>query len=238
MRAYIVFPAMLLSLACGGGDEPEYSDETGDHSGQVSATSSDNAAPDADIAGTYAVTGTNPDGSAYQGSLTVTARGDVYQFSWATGQNYEGVGVVSGRAVAVGWGGAECGAVLYRPGSDGTLSGRWALYENESAGTETARHSDGGSGLAGAYTVEGSNPDGTAYSGTLTISPAGESYRLQWESGGTYVGQGIAVDDLFGTSYGTENCGVAVYHISDGSLEGTWTTYGESGVGTERAVKG
>jgi len=234
----MLLPFALLALACGGDSAPADSADANDHSEEVSRSGSDNAAPTADIAGTYTVTGTNPDGSAYEGGLVVTERGDVYQFSWSTGENYEGVGVVSGNAVAVGWGSAACGAVLYRTADDGSLSGRWALYENESAGTETARRSDGGSGLAGAYAIEGSNPDATTYAGTLSIEAAGDVYRLAWESGGAYVGQGIALDGLLGTSYGDQTCGVAIYRISGRSLDGTWTTYGADALGTERAVRG
>jgi hypothetical protein len=238
MRAsLLLLPCLLVAMACGGGgDASGTATDAADEPDGTSREASDNSTPrpPADIAGTYSVTGTNPDGSAYEGALTVTTRGSVYQFSWATGNDYEGVGVVDGNTVAVGWGGPECGAVLYRMADDGSLQGQWALYENESAGTETARRVTDSGAPAGSYLVNGTNPDGSSYTGNLDVTAAGDSYRLAWEAGG--VGQGIVLDDMFGSSYGGEACGVAVYRVSGNTLDGTWTTYGDGAIGTERAV--
>ncbi len=238
MRRFLsLTPALFLALACGGGESASTdTDEVNGHADEVTREGSENAEP-SEIAGTYAVTGTNEDGSAYEGSLVVRPRGSVYQFSWATGNDYEGVGVVDGSTVAVGWGAPECGVALYEVQDDGALMGAWAMYNNEASGTESARRTSG-DGLVGAYTVDGTNPDGTRYAGNLDITPNGESYRLQWEAGGTSLGQGIVMDDMIGSSYGTDACGVAVYRIRGGNLEGQWTTYGSPFVGTENAVKG
>ena len=47
--------------------------------------------------------GTNADGSAYKGKLTVTKGGnDVYQFAWETGTNFIGTGVRMGGYLAAG----------------------------------------------------------------------------------------------------------------------------------------
>ncbi len=189
-----------------------------------------------DLAGTYDVAGTNLDGSPYTGTLQVTARGPAYQFSWATGNDYEGVGLQGDDAVAAAYGGDGCGVVLYRVGRDGTLDGRWAIYGMEGVGTERARRTSG-SGLAGAYAVEGTNPDGTPYAGTLVVERDGPAYTLTWQAGDTYVGEGILMDDEFGTSYGGEDCGVAVYAVQGGDLDGQWTGYGAGAVGTERATR-
>ena len=239
MRAILtLLPALFLTLACGGGDSTSNdADESNDHADEVTREGSENAAPASDISGTYNVTGTNQDGSAYQGSLVVTTRGSVYQFSWATGNDYEGVGIVNGNTVAVGWGGPECGAALYRMSRDGSLEGQWALYENEAAGTETARRITDSGAPAGSYTVGGTNPDGTSYSGSLDIEAAGDAYRLAWEAGGTSVGQGIVMGSMLGSSYGGDACGVAVYTVDGNTLDGQWTTYGSEFVGTERAVR-
>ena len=190
----------------------------------------------ADLAGSYDVTGTNPDESAYGGTLLVAARGPVYQFSWATGNDYEGVGLQGNDAVAVGYGGEGCGAVIYRVGGDGTLHGRWALYGTEAVGTERARRTSG-SGLAGTYRIEGTNPDGSPYAGSLLVERDGPAYTLTWEAGGTYVGAGILMDDEFGASYGGEACGVAVYTVRGADLDGQWTSHGAGAVGTERATR-
>jgi hypothetical protein len=239
MRSTLLLPILLTCLACAGGsgngDSPKPDD---DHAEEVSRPVNDNARPAADIEGSYAVTGTNPDGSAYEGSLTVTRTGETYSFAWNTGQPYEGVGLVDGNHVAVGWGGAACGGVIYRIGNSGTLNGRWALLGDDAAGTESAARSDGDAGLEGDYSVEGTNPDGSAYSGTLNIEDAGDTVFLRWEAGGTTVGQGIVMDDALGTSYGDDTCGIALYHIRGNTLDGLWTTYGSTSTGTERAVRG
>src|SRR5260370_30336030 len=55
------------------------------------ATSTNSATPP-DIAGKYNVVGSNPDGSTYKGTLEVIPHGDVYQFRWSAGTQYDGVG--------------------------------------------------------------------------------------------------------------------------------------------------
>jgi hypothetical protein len=238
MRLALLTPALLFCLACAGGGGSDESAPKGDeHAEEVSRPVSDNARPAADIEGSYGVTGTNPDGSAYEGSLSVARTGAVYSFHWETGQPYDGVGVVDGNHVAVGWGGESCGGVIYRIGDDGSLYGRWALMGTDAAGTESASRSGGGSGLAGSYSINGTNADGSEYTGSLDITDAGETVQLRWEAGGTSLGEGIVMDNVLGTSYGTNDCGVAVYRIQGNTLDGVWTVYGAGGTGTERAVK-
>src|SRR5436189_1133954 len=60
-----------------------------------------NSAPAPDVAGKYNVTGTNPEGGVYKGTLEVITRGDVYQFRWNAGTQYDGVGVQNGSVIAV-----------------------------------------------------------------------------------------------------------------------------------------
>jgi hypothetical protein len=237
MRSTLLLPILLTCLACAGGsgDAPKEDD---DHAEEVSRPVSDNARPAADIEGSYAVSGTNTDGSAYEGSLTVSRTGDTYRFAWQTGEPYEGVGVVDGNHVAVGWGGAQCGGVIYRIAGDGSLSGRWALMGTSDAGTESATPVGRNAGLEGDYSINGSNPDGTEYAGSLNIEDAGDVLYVSWEAGGSYVGQGIVMDDVLGTSYGDDTCGIALYQIRGNTLDGLWTTYDAGTTGTERAVRG
>src|SRR5262245_44383634 len=69
------------------------------------------------VAGRYTVAGTNPDGSQYAGSLEVLPHGNVFQFRWNAGTQYDGIGVRNGRTVAVafasGSDGSGCGVVDY-----------------------------------------------------------------------------------------------------------------------------
>jgi len=88
------------------------------------------AAPN--IAGKYNITGSNPDGGVYRGTLEVIARGDVYQFRWNAGTQYDGVAVQNGNIVAVafanGSDGKGCGVIHYDIQGDGTLSGKWGYW--------------------------------------------------------------------------------------------------------------
>src|SRR5437867_2570207 len=67
------------------------------------------ATPRTDIAGDYAIVGTNEDGSPYKGSLEVIKHGDVYQFRWDAGKQYDGIGVPNGNVVAVAFAGGSNG---------------------------------------------------------------------------------------------------------------------------------
>lgn len=195
----------------------------------------------ADLAGSYAVAGTNADGSAYDGALRVSRRGALYQFSWATGNDYEGVGVRRGDVVAVGWGGEGCGVAVYgvrRAGSE--LDGVWAFYGQEATGTERALRGTGHEGsVAGSFEMGGTGLDGAAYGGVLTVAPDGPLYRLTWETGPeTYEGVGLRDGDALGASFGADTCGVALYRVRrDGALVGTWTTSGLGALGTETATR-
>ncbi|HEX3084673.1 MAG TPA: hypothetical protein VHP99_09145, partial [Pyrinomonadaceae bacterium] len=84
------------------------------------------SAPAPDIAGKYNITGTNPEGGGYKGTLEVITRGDVYQFRWNAGTQYDGVGVQNGSIVAVAYAngadGKGCGVIDYDIASDGSLS--------------------------------------------------------------------------------------------------------------------
>ena len=95
-----------------------------------------------DIAGTYTIIGRNPNAgnaSDYSGTLTITPRGSVYQFSWETaGRRYEGIGIRQGNTIAVGWGAEQCGVANYQVGANNTLRGNWGVYGQNQSGTEEA----------------------------------------------------------------------------------------------------
>src|SRR5262245_26746387 len=98
-----------------------------------STTRSTSTTTPPDIAGKYNVVGTNPNGAVYKGTLEVIKHGDVFQFRWNAGAQYDGVGVENGNGVAVGFaGGANgkgCGVGEYNIGSDGETEGKegeWA----------------------------------------------------------------------------------------------------------------
>lgn len=86
--------------------------------------------------GVYHVTGTNPDGTPYQGTLTVERLGDTYTLTWETGSTViEGVGLLQGNILSAGW---DCGVITYRVQEDGSMEGIWALCGAGNTGTERA----------------------------------------------------------------------------------------------------
>ena len=207
-----------------------------------SSTSSSSSAPPApapDIAGRYNVVGSNPTGAAYRGTLEVIARGDVYQFRWNAGTQYDGVGVQNGKIVAVafanGADGKGCGVVDYDVMSDGNLNGKWGYWGTNEAGTETATRTSGSS-LAGEYDGLGKNPDGHEYKVKLTVEPAGNLYHFVWSN--NTDGVGIKRGDNVAVGIGGSRCGFVMYEVqSDGTLDGMWGGGGSDKTGTERATK-
>src|SRR5260221_11912110 len=99
----------------------------------TSSTTSNDSSPDKppEIAGKYNVVGSNPGGGTYKGTLEIIPHGDVYQFRWNAGTQYDGVGVANGNVVAVafsnGPNGKGCGVVDYQiEGNDrGAVGGKW-----------------------------------------------------------------------------------------------------------------
>lgn len=204
-----------------------------DHS--KSATS----APKPDIAGKYNITGTNPDGAAYKGTLAVITRGDVYQFRWDAGSQYDGVGIQNGNIIAVayttGANGKGCGVVDYDIQGDGTLDGKWGYWGTNEMGTETAMRT-GGSSLVGEYDATGKNPDGKQYKAKLTVEPAGNLYHFVWSNNSD--GVGIKRGNNVAVGIGGTRCGFVTYQVqSDGSLDGLWGGGGSDKTGTEKATK-
>jgi len=90
---------------------------------------------------------------------------------------------------------------------------------------------------AGKYAVEGTNLDGSAYSGTAEITLASETTCvIEWETNGT-KSSGVCMPngDAFAAAYVLGDAlGLVVYKVNgDGTLEGAWTITGKDGSGTE-----
>ncbi len=244
--AIILF--VVAVLACKSSTSTNISNKSNQStSSATSSSSSDSNAPAAsshvpatraNIAGKYAVTGTNPNGTSYRGALQVIEHGDVYQFHWSAGNQYDGVGVVNGDVVAVSFaGGADgtgCGVVDYNIQSDGSLVGRWGYWGKDEAGTENATRT-GGTGLEGEYDATGKNPNGSPYKSKLTVEPAGNLYRFVWSN--NTDGVGIKQGDNIAVGIGGTRCGFVAYEIKSDGLEGIWGGYGSDRTGTEKATK-
>lgn len=257
MRIYIsvVGISLLVVTACqaGSNDTAEERDVI-DSPDPASPTDpadtdghSDSADPDGSRAesadppwpdGNYSVTGENPDGSTYAGTLSITSAENHLEITWDTEDVYEGLGMVAGNRLITSWG-ETCSTMHYERNDDATLSGTWIQGEEmPDVGTEQATPTGTTAGFPGSYAVSGMNPDGSEYEGTLDIT-GDDVLALNWETGYDYQGVGLVEDSTLAIAWGEEgDCGLAVYRIQpDGVLEGRWTIQHSEEVGTETATR-
>ena len=240
-RSVLAF-AVLIGLVLGCKSTTTSTSNSTGNKDDAKNTNSSNSRSNAgtpDIAGTYNVTGSNPGGGQYKGTLEVIKRGDVYQFRWNAGTQYDGIGIQNENIIAVafanGADGKGCGVVDYDIGSDGSLNGKWGYWGVNEAGTESARRTSG-SGLAGEYDATGKNPDGKTYQTHLTVEPAGNLFHFTWSN--NTDGVAIKRGNNVAVGIGGQRCGFVVYQAqSDGSLDGIWGGGGSDKTGTEKATK-
>ncbi|MDH4118884.1 MAG: hypothetical protein OEX04_18495 [Acidimicrobiia bacterium] len=98
-----------------------------------------------------------------------------------------------------------------------------------------------GPGLSGVYVVNGVDPLGFEYSGTVTITDDEGDIDIQWlitgailEGSGKVLGDTLEVDWSAVEAPRGDSTGTATYEITDdGRLVGTRTVDGVDGVGTE-----
>lgn len=87
------------------------------------------------------------------------------------------------------------------------------------------------------YSVEGTNLNGSTYSGDATINIISDTTcTIEWATGGT-TSKGFCMrnDDAFAAGYVMGDAiGLIIYKMEDGGvLRGLWTITGQNGVGTE-----
>lgn len=196
-----------------------------------------------DIAGNYEASGTNVNGEgAYKGNLTVTKRGEVYQFSWDVGgSKYDGVGVQTDNSIGVsytsGTDGKGCGVALYKINPDGSLDGKAGYWGNDNSENEKATRTNG-TELAGNYDVTGTDPSGKEYKTKLNITPSGPGFIFKWSGSNPLEGVGIQQGNFVTAGFGGKQCAFVAYEIKpDGSLDGKWGGLGTVTFGSEKALK-
>jgi len=92
----------------------------------ASAAGGDVAAPQ----GQYAALGRNPNGTTYQGRVSVTRLGNRFRFDWRVGSSsYYGTGTLDGNVMVVEWGAGS--PVVYALAADGSMKGLWANGRGE-----------------------------------------------------------------------------------------------------------
>ena len=92
------------------------------------------------VGGEYEVSGTNLDGSEYDGTATITVTSDTTcRIHWETGNTTsDGICMLSEDrfAAAYSLSSGEVGLVVYRVKQDGTLDGVWTVADTKGAGKE------------------------------------------------------------------------------------------------------
>ena len=93
----------------------------------------------------------------------------------------------------------------------------------------------GAASPSGDFNVTGTNPGGAGtYSGTVSVTPTGDTFRVVWHVGSdTVQGTGLWVDDKFCIGYQGNSVAVMTEQ-SDGSWKGHWANGSDRSVGTER----
>ena len=77
--------------------------------------------------------------------------------------------------------------------------------------------------IAGRYRAEGRNPDGSAYSGTVTIEQQGQVVDFTWVIGDdTYRGTGMIENRVVAVDWGDATPVIYVV-MQNGALHGTWS---------------
>jgi hypothetical protein len=105
------------------------------------------------------------------------------------------------------------------------------------AASATLAFADGNVG--GMYKVEGTNFDGSKYSGEAKIGITSETTcTIEWHTGGNSNSAGICMrnDDSFAAAYQMSGgaIGLIIYKMNDDhSMDGIWTLSGKDGSGTE-----
>ena len=75
--------------------------------------------------------------------------------------------------------------------------------------------------LSGKYTVNGRNPNGSAYSGTVQIIDNNGAVAMSWQVGNTYSGVGTVQGRVLTVDWGAND--PVIYVVNpDGTLYGTW----------------
>jgi hypothetical protein len=79
--------------------------------------------------------------------------------------------------------------------------------------------------ITGSYSVSGTNPDSTTYTGTVVVSPVGGNrYRFDWTIVGnqTFTGTGVLNGNTISVDWGQDS--PVTYQVgTDGVLNGTWS---------------
>jgi hypothetical protein len=172
--------------------------------------------------GVYRVKGINPNGSRYQGMVAVVPGPEGVRFTWwISNQVFSGAGHFAGRMLVVDWG--ESHPVIYTLKGEGGLEGEWADGSaSETLDLFAEAASQALPSPAGRYQARGRSPDGSTYSGTVTIAERDGGFRVNWKVGNSaYQGVGELDGNVLTVDWGSSTPVVYARQV-DGSLSGLW----------------
>jgi hypothetical protein len=90
--------------------------------------------------------------------------------------------------------------------------------------------------LASTYDVTGTNPDGSAYSGTASVKVISDTtFTIKWQiAGSVYQGFGMRLNDTLSATYTIDGePGLVMYKVDGTGINGLWSIRGHNGSGTE-----
>ena len=157
------------------------------------------------IAGAHTCKGTNPDGSKYEGTVTIRIKKGLVLMEWdIDGKTSQGTGLLEGMTLGVA---LDDGLAIYHifPQADGfSLIGRWAAEEAEDSASEVILVGDGDmekakmpvSKINGSYDWVRESSGESQEEGTAKISGGDVSKTVRWTLGKKVIpGQGLALGD-------------------------------------------
>ena len=90
--------------------------------------------------------------------------------------------------------------------------------------------------LSAHYDAAGTNPDGSAYTGKVSVQILSDTtFAIQWTISGTvYKGFGMRRNDALAATYTIDGePGLVIYKVDGNGLNGLWAVRGENGNGAE-----
>jgi len=157
------------------------------------------------LAGSHVCKGTNPDGSKYEGNITVRCKNGLLLMEWEiAGKKSHGTGLLEGMTLGVA---LDDGLAIYRvfPQDEGfSLIGRWATEGSQDACNEILLIGNADmtkakipvSKFNGNYTWRRESSGDSEDEGTASISGGDASKSIRWALGKkTVPGQGLALGE-------------------------------------------
>jgi hypothetical protein len=93
--------------------------------------------------------------------------------------------------------------------------------------------------LEGRYRIQGVEPDGRAYEGSLAVKKSGEIYVVMWSVGGRrYLGTALGAPSGFAVSFKFgDSTGVGIYRPTNDGYEGAYAYHLHGKAGQERWIR-